>query len=155
MAAVAAGVSRFLAVESCGQCTPCKLDGLSLSDLFEKLCASDASQADYERIQRLVDTVGDRARCSLATQHQVVVGSILTQFGPEIAAHVGVHGAPGQAAAVAPVLIAELEDIAGDEAVWDERHRVKQPDWSYTAEWSGKIPAEMYGDHRHQLTLPE
>ena len=27
MAAVAAGVSRFLAVESCGQCTPCKQDG--------------------------------------------------------------------------------------------------------------------------------
>src|SRR3954471_13648059 len=34
LAAVAAGVSRFLAVESCGQCTPCKRDGLSLARLL-------------------------------------------------------------------------------------------------------------------------
>ena len=155
MAAVAAGVSRFLAIESCGQCTPCKLDGLELSDLFEKLCRSEASRADRERIQHLIDTVGDRARCSLATQHQTVVGSILSSFGPEIASHVGAGGGRGRAAPVAPVLIAELENIAGDEAVWDERHRAKQPDWSYTAEWSGKIPAELYGDHRHPLALPE
>ena len=31
-AAVAYGVSRFLAVESCGQCTPCKEDGLALAE---------------------------------------------------------------------------------------------------------------------------
>lgn len=150
MTAVAAGVSRFLAVESCGQCTPCKLDGIALSDLFETLCRSDASRSDYEKIQRLIETVGDRARCSLATQHQTVVGSIIAKFGPELAAHVA-----GRAEAVAPLLIAELEDISGDEAVWDERHREKQPDWSYSERWSGKVPAEMYGDHRRHLPLPE
>jgi len=150
MTAVAAGVSRFLAVESCGQCTPCKLDGMSLSDLFEKLCRNQAGAADLERIRRLIDTVGDRARCSLATQQQTVLGSILEQFGPELEAHVS-----GRAKAVEPVLIAELEDIAGDKAVWDERHRDKQPDWSYADEWSGKVPAELFGDHRHPLALPE
>ena len=31
LVAVAAGVARFLAVESCGQCTPCKLDGLAIA----------------------------------------------------------------------------------------------------------------------------
>ncbi len=36
MVAVAAGVSRFLAVESCGQCEPCKLDGLELADKLER-----------------------------------------------------------------------------------------------------------------------
>jgi NADH:ubiquinone oxidoreductase subunit F (NADH-binding) len=152
MTAVAAGVSRFLAVESCGQCTPCKLDGMALSDLFETLCRSDASAADYQRMRRLTDTVGDRARCSLATQHQTVVGSIMAKFGSELEAHVS---GPRSAPAVAPMLIAELEDISGDEAVWDERHRVKQPDWTYTERWSGKVPAEVYGDHRHQLPLPE
>jgi len=156
MTSVAAGVSRFLAVESCGQCTPCKLDGMSLSDLFEKLCRSEAAAADFERIRRLIDTVGDRARCSLATQHQVVVGSILDRFGPELAAHVGAGvGGLGAAAPVEPWLIAELSAIEDGESVWDEHHRRKQPDWSYDAEWSGKVPAEMFGDHRHQLTLPE
>ncbi len=156
MTAVAAGVSRFLAVESCGQCTPCKLDGLSLSDLFEKLCRSKAISADFERIRRLVDTVGHGARCALGTQHQVVIGSILEKFGPELEAHVasGVGGT-GVAPPVEPWLVAELSAIEGDEAVWDTRHRAKQPDWSYDTEWSGKLPAEMYGDHRHPLTLPE
>ena len=32
IAAVGASVSRFLAVESCGQCTPCKQDGLLITD---------------------------------------------------------------------------------------------------------------------------
>ena len=35
----AAGVARFLAVESCGQCTPCKADGLALADALDRLCA--------------------------------------------------------------------------------------------------------------------
>ena len=30
--AVAHGVSRFLAVESCGQCTPCKEDGKRIAE---------------------------------------------------------------------------------------------------------------------------
>jgi NADH:ubiquinone oxidoreductase subunit F (NADH-binding) len=150
MTSVAAGVARFLAVESCGQCTPCKIDGLALSDLFEKMCQGDGSKADFERIGRLVETVGDRARCSLATQQQTVIGSILAKFDAEVRAH-AVRGA----APIEPLLVAELEDVAGGEAVWDERHRLKQPDWTYTEDWSGKVPAELFGDHRHQLLLPE
>ena len=34
LVAVAAGVSRFLAVESCGQCTPCKQDGLEIAEIL-------------------------------------------------------------------------------------------------------------------------
>ncbi|MDQ6614108.1 MAG: hypothetical protein M3083_05020 [Actinomycetota bacterium] len=155
MTAVAAGVSRFLAVESCGQCTPCKLDGMELSDLFEKLCRSDAQPADFDRIQRLVGRVGDNARCYLATQHQVVVGSILERFGAELQAHVAAVRGRGGAEPVEPRLVAELDDIADGHSVWDERHRQKQPDWSYDDEWSGKVPAEMFGDHRRPLSLPE
>ena len=36
LAAVAAGVARFLAVESCGQCRHCKQDGLELADLLDE-----------------------------------------------------------------------------------------------------------------------
>jgi len=43
LVAVAAGVSRFLAVESCGQCTPCKQDGLALSRLLTQVSRSDAT----------------------------------------------------------------------------------------------------------------
>ncbi|HSS09374.1 MAG TPA: NADH-ubiquinone oxidoreductase-F iron-sulfur binding region domain-containing protein, partial [Acidimicrobiales bacterium] len=144
LTAVAAGVSRFLAVESCGQCTPCKLDGIALSDLLSKLCRSDATKEDLAKIRSLSDTVGERARCSLATQHQTVMGSILEHFSADLEAHVSRGGS--EAPPVEPVLIAELVDIKGDEAVFDERHRKKQPDWTYAAEYSGQPPAERYGE---------
>ena len=35
-AAIAAGVARFLAVESCGQCEPCKTDGLLIADQLNR-----------------------------------------------------------------------------------------------------------------------
>ena len=143
MAAVAAGVSRFLAVESCGQCTPCKQDGRTLGEALARLSHSEAGPRDMATIRRRVATVGDRARCALATQHQAVVGSILDLFGDELEAHAS-RAAPG----VSPVLVAELVDIAGDEAVLDEHHGDKQYDWSYDAEDSGKAPVDRFVDHR-------
>jgi hypothetical protein len=41
-------------------------------------------------------------------------------------------------------LIAELLDIRGDRAMLDERHRRKQPDWSYNKTDSGTVPVERY-----------
>ncbi|MDQ6726748.1 MAG: hypothetical protein M3066_11375 [Actinomycetota bacterium] len=143
LAAVAAGVSRFLAVESCGQCTPCKQDGLQLADLMGKVCRSEAGDFDMATIRKRVGTVADGARCYLATQHQNVLANVLEHFPEDVEAHLA-----GTAAAVEPALIAELVDIVGDAAVWDERHRQKQPDWSYDAEYSGKVPAERFGEHR-------
>jgi hypothetical protein len=94
--------------------------------------------------------VADSARCYLATQHQNVLASLLEQFPDSVAAHLD-----GSAAGVEPALIAELVDIEGDRATWDERHREKQPDWSYDAQYSGKVPAERYGDHRAPEVLED
>jgi len=143
LAAVAAGVSRFLAVESCGQCTPCKQDGLQLSGLMDKICRSEAVEADLDVVRTRVSTVADGARCYLATQHQNVLASVLEQFPDDVQAHLG-----GGAAPVEPALIAELVDIVEDSALWDERHRQKQPDWTYDAEYSGQAPADRLGEHR-------
>ena len=75
LVAVAAGVSRFLAVESCGQCTPCKQDGLELAELLAKVVPLRAPAThDLATIQERVATVADGARCYLATQHQDVGG---------------------------------------------------------------------------------
>jgi hypothetical protein len=150
MTAVAAGVSRFLAVESCGQCTPCKRDGLAIFGLLDKVCQSDASKADLVKIRKLTSTVGERARCTLATQHEAVVGSVLEVFGNELEAHIS-----GGAPAVEPTLVAELINVEGGEATWDERHRQKQPDWTYDATDSRQFPAERYGEHRREPDLPE
>lgn len=150
MAAVAAGASRFLAIESCGQCTPCKSDGMALATTLERLCGDQCRPDDLKRVRSLVSTVGDSARCSLATQHQVVLESILAGFGGELEAHCAKRARPAD-----PVLIAKLLDIEGDTAAWDERHRRKQPDWSYDAEWSGKVPVDAHSEHRLQSPLEE
>ena len=150
MAAVAAGVARFLAVESCGQCTPCKLDGLALSAELDLLCRDEGTTADLARIRSLASTVGDRARCYLGTQQQVVIESILAVFGDELAAHVS-----GAAAPVEPRLVAELVDVTPEGAVLDEHHRAKQPDWSFGTVDSGQMPADRYMDHRRPLPLPD
>jgi NADH-quinone oxidoreductase subunit F len=142
MAAVAAGVSRFLAVESCGQCTPCKQDGLVISGLLEKVSRSHATEGDVATIRSRLTTIADGARCYLATQHQVVVASMLDQFGDDVEVHLGGVNA------VEPTLIAELVDISDGVAHYDEGHRGKQPDWTFNATDSGQTPADRFDDHR-------
>ncbi len=139
MAAVAAGVSRFLAVESCGQCEPCKLDGATLSRLLAKVSESDARDHDVEMVRHRITTVADRSRCFLATQQQTILNSILDHFGDEIEAHVS-----GAAAPVEPALIAELLDIRGQVAIQDEKFRAKQLDWTYNDSDSGTTPVDFY-----------
>ncbi len=143
MAAVAAGVARFLAVESCGQCLPCKLDGMALADLLMRLGHSNLQRTDYDVMNRRVADVADRARCYLAIQQQVVLASILKHFGDELEGHLS-----GDVDPVAPELISELIDIRGGRAVLDSRHWDKQPDWSYNKTYSGTVPVELYTGKR-------
>jgi len=150
MAAIAAGVARFLAVESCGQCTPCKQDGVALAAELELLCRDDGTKVDLARIRSLASTVGDRARCYLGTQQQVVIESILERFGDELTAHVERRVPP-----VTPRLVAELVDITESGAELDERHASKQPDWTFDATDSKQAPADRYMEHRRQQPLAD
>lgn len=143
MAALAAGVSRFLGVESCGQCTPCKLGGLALSDLLRSVSLSEAGEHDFEAVADRAGTVADRARCYLAHQHQVVMQSILKHYPHELEGHVA-----GRIGPVEPYLIAELVDIEDGVAQVDERFAEKQPDWSYDELSTGKNPADRLGHNR-------
>jgi NADH:ubiquinone oxidoreductase subunit F (NADH-binding) len=143
LVAVAAGVARFLAVESCGQCRHCKDDGLALSGLLEQLAESRASARDVDQIGALLDLVADGARCNLATQQQVVVGSVLRLFPDAVQAHVD-HAL----AATEPVYIAAIADLVDGRVVLDEDQRTKQPDWSHDAVDSGQWPADRLDDPR-------
>ena len=149
MIAVAAGAARFLAVESCGQCTPCKADGLTLADALDHLCAGGGGQPDLDAANRALVTIADGARCNLASQQQAVVGAILAGWDDEVAAR-----ATGAAPAVEPYFVAEVVgiDVEGDVTL-DEGRRTKQPDWTHDAPWSGSYPADELGDHasRHDI----
>jgi NADH-quinone oxidoreductase subunit F len=143
MVAVAAGVARFLSIESCGQCTPCKSDGATLYELLARLAASNATAADLDEIKHRVDTVAYGARCNLGVQQETVLASILERFHDEFEAHLS-KAAP----AVAPVFIAELADIDDGAATLDARHLAKQPDWTYGPRSSGATPADLRSRYR-------
>ena len=137
-AALAAGVARFLAIESCGQCTPCKQDGLALAELFEGVCRSDVDDAALGAIEDRLTTVADSARCNLASQFQAVLRSILTDHGDQVDAHARGAVEPADVTLVAPIV-----DLVDGVATLEESHLAKQPDWSYDAVWSGRTPADQ------------
>ncbi|MDQ1519520.1 MAG: hypothetical protein QOI55_593, partial [Actinomycetota bacterium] len=148
IAAVAASASRFLAVESCGQCLPCKRDGLTIADALDRIRRSEALGTDLDTIADRLRTVADSARCSLATQHQAVVGSIVDLFGDELRAHVERDRDGVEAFAVAP-----LNALTADSAVLDADTSRKQPDWTFDETWSGKFPADLFDDARARREL--
>jgi NADH:ubiquinone oxidoreductase subunit F (NADH-binding) len=140
---VAAGVARFLAVESCGQCRHCKDDGLVLAGILARLAASAPQGRDLDELPNRLDLVAEGARCNLATQQQVVVSSIVDGHPELVTAH-----AEGHAPAVAPAPIAELREVADGQAVLDEAQLTKQPDWTHDEVDSGQWPADRLDDHR-------
>ena len=137
MVAVAHGVARFLSVESCGQCTPCKQDGLALAQHLDRIRRSDAREEDLRAVDDRLRTVADSARCYLATQQQRVVGSIVERFRGDLHAHV-----TGARPGADRYFVAAIAEIADDAAEIDEHQRDKQPDWTFEPLDSGKAPVE-------------
>jgi NADH-quinone oxidoreductase subunit F len=147
-AGVAAGVARFLAVESCGQCAACKGDGLEISAVLTRLASSESHPADLDNLHARLTTVADGARCNLATQQQVVVGSVLDLFDDVITAH-----AHHETGGVAPELIAAISDIRDGVAELDPHQADKQPDWTLDEVDSGRWPADRLDEHREPQQL--
>ena len=159
--ALAAGASRFLAVESCGQCTACKQVGLQTFEGLRSLCVEGGSIADLDRIVDGLGTITDGARCNLAAQHLTVVGSILDAFEEVVAEELasGVSGGD-------PVLITELASLGDGVATSDDAFLSKRADWvmattvprATTADRvddPGSSPADRFGDHRSHRSAGE
>lgn len=142
LAAVAAGVSRFLAVESCGQCVPCKRDGLELAERLDLVRRSEASELDLLAIAERARSVSEQARCYLAQQHENVVTSVLANFPDALESHL--RGAPASDI----YTVAPIADIGTDGVfVLDDDQRSKQPDWSFDEVDSGKAPVDRLAAH--------
>ena len=124
---VARELSRFLAVESCGQCPPCKDGCMRITELLLAIEQGQGDDSDLGEVQAWLRRVTDANRCYLGTQEQVVVSSILRTFPEDVAARL-----EGVAPPLQSVLVPLIKDITDDGVViYDERHARKQPDWSY------------------------
>jgi NADH-quinone oxidoreductase subunit F len=127
MLSVARELSRFLAVESCGQCPPCKEGCMQITERLLAIELGRGNDSDLGEVQAWLRRVTDANRCYLGTQEQVVVSSILRRFPEDVAAHL-----VGTAPPLRPVLVPLVKDILDDGTViYDERHARKRPDWSF------------------------
>ena len=135
--AVAHGVARFLSVESCGQCAPCKEDGKLIAAGLDRLRQSEGEPDDLDMVLEKLDTVAEGARCFLAQQHQNVVRSIVAEFHGQFRAHADASREP-----VESYPIAEILDLQGNGVLINERQLRRQPDWTYNDVDSGASPAD-------------
>jgi NADH:ubiquinone oxidoreductase subunit F (NADH-binding) len=127
MVEVARQFSRFLYIESCGQCPPCKQGSGEITDHLARVEAGAGDEGDIGEIGSWLRKVTDGNRCYLAVEEQVVIGSILRAFPEEFAAHLEEGRCPRPRRIDLPKLV----DLVDGRAVYDEDHLRKQPDWTY------------------------
>jgi NADH:ubiquinone oxidoreductase subunit F (NADH-binding) len=122
MLAVARMVSRFLYVESCGQCRSCKFGCGEVTRRLDKIGTGAGESLDFEIIGQRLLTITDATRCFLAEEEQRVIASLLRSFPEDF----------DVASPVEPVAPPKIVDIRDGEAVYDTKQVLKQPDWTYT-----------------------
>ena len=127
MVGVARELSRFLYVESCGQCPACKFGSGEITAYLERIERGEGTQRDIDVVVARLGTVTDGARCYLAEEEQLMVGSVLREFAEEFAYHLE-YSWPHEREYTVPLIV----DMDGDGGVvYHERHRDKRPDWTY------------------------
>jgi NADH-quinone oxidoreductase subunit F len=119
--------SRFLSIESCGQCPPCKLGSGAITEHLERIELGTGGEEDLAIAAGWLQRVTDGNRCYLAVEEQIVVASILERFPEEFAEHIELRSCPRPRRLPIPKLV----ELADGRAVYDERFWDKQPDWTY------------------------
>ena len=125
--------SRFLYVESCGQCPACKHGTGAITDLLERIDRGEGSEGDVETILARALTVTDAQRCALPTGETLVAQSAIQVYGSEFAEHLG-RACPRPRDLPVPKIVDF--DVAAGGFRFDDRYRLKQPDWTYADETS-------------------
>jgi NADH-quinone oxidoreductase subunit F len=128
MVQVAYLFSRFLHVESCNQCPPCKLYSGQITESLERLLSGIGSHDDIKLIQDAAATVEDGQRCYLPTSERSVITSILAAFTEDFGRHI----APGHCELNHNIELPKIIDYSeAGGFTFDPLYSRKQPDWTY------------------------
>jgi NADH-quinone oxidoreductase subunit F len=120
-------LSRFLSIESCGQCPPCKLGSSEITNHLERLEIGGGSDDDLRGIRHWLGRVTDGNRCYLAVEEQLVVDSIMQAFPEEFIEHVELGRCPRPRRLPIPKLV----NLSDGKAIYDATFWRKRPDWTY------------------------
>jgi len=126
---VAAMLSRFLYVESCGQCPPCKIGTGDITATLDRIRTGAGQDADLGLIEERLRIVADGNRCYLPIQERIVISSILRAFPDDVAAHLE-GWCPSQRQHLPTPKIVDIDPVGGT-VTYDERQDHKRPDWTY------------------------
>lgn len=116
---LAAAVSRFLSVESCGQCSACKLGTGRITELLDA-ATDNLHPGDAAELSARLANVTDSSRCFLPSQEQRLVTSLIPDMK-----------APSLAQPRRGLEITKIIDLAGPRFELDKKQHLKQPDWTY------------------------
>lgn len=120
--------SRFLYVESCGQCPACKFGTGEVTKLLAKVEVDGASEQDVESILMRARGSTDGQKCALPTGESLLMQSLVQVFGDEFRSHVdGVCPLPRT---LAFHKIVDWDATAG-RFLYDRTYASKQPDWTF------------------------
>jgi NADH-quinone oxidoreductase subunit F len=119
--------SRFLYVESCGQCPACKFGTGEVTAYLERLLSLRATERDIQTIGARLRTVTDGNRCALGVEERELIASFLRDFPEEFADHLEGQQCTGRHDLGLP----KIDDIVDGVAIYDTRQPFKQPDWTY------------------------
>lgn len=122
--------SRFLSIESCGQCPPCKLGSAEITQCLQRIETGSGTDNDLEVMGGWLPRVTDASRCYLASEERIVVSSILRAFPEEFADHIEHRRCPSTRHDPMPKLV----DLTDGHATYDETFWRKRPDWTYGPE---------------------
>lgn len=127
MVEVARALSRFLYIESCGQCRSCKFGCGEITRALEVIASGSGQERDVAVIGARLQSVTDQVRCYLATEERILIASLLRAFPEEFALHLeGRCSVPAR-----PISVPKIVDLGDGVVSYDPRHDRKQPDWTY------------------------
>ena len=125
---VAVQLSHFLAIESCAQCTACKLGCTAITELLRTIESGEATRQHIDAIADRLPHITDQTRCALPAGEQLLIGSLLTAYRDEFVGHLG-RSCDARVVEHVPK-IDQLDDSAGT-ATYDPDYHRKRSDWSY------------------------
>jgi NADH:ubiquinone oxidoreductase subunit F (NADH-binding) len=120
---------RFLHVESCAQCPPCKLNSADVLEFLEALDRGEEG-TDIDTALARARSVTDGQKCGLPTGTSLLMQSLLLLFTDEFRGHQG-RACPSHRGLVLPKIV-DLDEEAG-RFRFDERYARKRPDWTYAS----------------------
>jgi NADH-quinone oxidoreductase subunit F len=123
--AIAQMVSRFLYVESCGQCRACKFGCGEITRALDRIAEARGDERDIESIGERLLGITDQNRCFLGEEEQRIIASLLRAFPEDFTAEL--EGAPKPE----PLVVPKIVDIHDGVASYDEKQMRKRPDWTY------------------------